>query len=756
MWTAIAIVATLGLTRLPLFGVVGYELALVMAALGSIAGLDLGAAWVRRRRRGAAPPGLARLLGEAVLAPALIILVPLAMIATRGLWVLTCDWRFGLEAYVALAIASTLLAAASGALIAVWVGPRRYLGPAAPYLALVVLIVVGVHRFFSAPPVFTYSPLVGYFPGNLYDEDIRLQAALAWSRLEQLAFVAALALGAAARFDRTRLAVRVRGPGWRWPAVGGAIAAAAVVATLRLSAGTLGYAIDADDIADELGGVRRTPHFVIHYADRPAIAAEMDLIAADHELRLAQVCATIGVDLDRVGTIHSFYFASADQKARLMGARRVEMAKPWRREIYLTAEGFPHGSLRHEIAHIVAGSFGDPWFHVAARRVAGVPVFVNPGLIEGLAVAIDWPGGGRSMTPHQAMRAMELLGYAPRVDEVFSVKFLTLSSARGYTAAGSFLRFLLDRYGAAPVRAVYASGGDFAAAFGQSRDALVAEWRAMLATVEVPPADLEAARERFRRGGVFSRPCPHAIAARTERAARQAGSGDRKGAIQTMRDVCRDAPDEPGYALELAELLAAGDDDERREGRDLYQRWTEAEAGAAVVAVALDALAQLDARGGDRVAARAHIAAALALPLDDDRRRPFEAVMAALDGGDLAGPFLRGYFFGAGDRLAWALMASAMAPHSALARYLLALQWNERGQYALAVPLLDRALTGTLPSPRFVRAGARRLAVAAWRIDDRAALAHAIALLEGTGVEVDRLHAIDWRERAAHADATGR
>ena len=752
IWAAIVVGATLMLARLPLFGVLGYEFAVTMAALGSLAGLDLGAAWVRRRRRDAAPPALPRLLAEAVLAPLVLIAIPLAMLATRGLWKPTCDWAFGLEAYAALAIASTGLAAASGALLTVWVGPRRYLAAATPWLALVVLIVVGVHRFFSAPPVFTYSPIIGYFPGNLYDEDIRLEPALAWARLEQLAFVVALALGAMARFDQARLAVRLREPGgWRWPALAGALAAALVFGGLRWSAGRLGYAIDVDDIASELGGVRRTAHFVIHFDNRPTIAAEMDLVAADHEFRLAQVCQAIGVDLDQVGTIHSFYFADAEQKARLIGARRVEMAKPWRREIYLTAEAFPHGSLRHEIAHVVAGTFGDPWFHVAARRVAGVPVLVNPGLIEGLAVALDWPGGARSMTPHQAMRAMELLGYAPRADEVFSVAFLTLSSARGYTAAGSFLRFLLDTYGAAPVRAVYASGGDFAGAFGKSRDALVEEWRAMLATVAVPPSDLEAARERFRRGGVFSRPCPHAIAARQERAARQARAGDRKSAIRTMRDVCREAPDEPGYWLDLAELLASGDSTERAEGRGIYQRWVDADAGAAITSLALDALAHLDATAGDAVAARAAVAAALALPLDDDRRRPFEAVAAALDDESLSGSFVRGYFFAPGDRLAWALMAWAMAPDAPLTRYLLGLQWNDRGHTALAVPMLGSALDGALPSPRFVRAGARRLAVAAWRTGDGAALDHAIALLDRTGVDVDRLLAADWRARALTA-----
>ena len=752
-WLVAALIATLLLARTPLFGVLGFELALAMAAFGSLCGLDLGAAWIRRVRA-AGPASLAPTLAGAIAAPVAIVTVPLVLLAVRGLWVRVCDPWFGLEAYLALALASTALAAASGAAVALLAGRRRWLARLAPWLALVALIVVGVHRFRSQPPVFTYSPLLGFFPGNLYDEDIRLTAALAWARLEQLATVVAVLAAIAARYDRATVGVRWRGAGVAWrPAAGGAAALALAIA-LRAQAGQLGYAIDADDIAAELGGVRRTPHFIIHFDNTPAIRDEIDLIAADAEFRLGQVCARIGVPVDAVGTIHAFYFATAERKARLMGARHVEMAKPWLRQIYVTHEAFPHPSLRHEIAHVVAGRFGDPWFGVAARRVVGLPVLVNPGLIEGLAVALDWPGSGGSLTPHQSMRALELLGFAPDPRDVFSVKFMTLSSARGYTAAGSFMRFLLDTYGAAPVRAVYRSGGDFAAAFGKPQAALVAEWRAMLATVEVPAADLEAARERFRQGGVFDRPCPHMRAAREAEAGARLARGDRRGAVATMRAVCADAPDEPGYALSLAAMLTAGDAAEAAQARAIYQRWAAPAQGAPIRASALEALLRLDAAAGDRAAVRAGLDAALALPLDDNRRRTFEAIDRALTSGRPAGPLLRGYFFGPGDDLAWAAMAVALDPADPFARYLLALQLAERGFSVLSARLFASALTAGLPSPRFVRAAGRRLVVQAWRAGDRAALDHAIATLASTGVAIDRALADDWRERQAAAPVT--
>src|SRR4029077_3501951 len=131
------------------------------------------------------------------------------------------------------------------------------------------------------------------------------------------------------------------------------------------------------------------------------IEADIEMIAEDHELRYAQVVRQIGVAPE--GKLRSFYFSDRDQKARWMGARDVEMAKPWRREIYLDHRSFPHTSVRHEIAHAIASAFGDPVFGVAMQSFHGIPL-ASPGLIEGLAVALDWPGGSYDrMTPHESV-----------------------------------------------------------------------------------------------------------------------------------------------------------------------------------------------------------------------------------------------------------------------------------------------------------------------------------------------------------------
>ena len=52
----------------------------------------------------------------------------------------------------------------------------------------------------------------------------------------------------------------------------------------------------------------------------------------------------------------------------------------------------------------------------------------------------------------------------------------------------------------------------------------------MIDKIELPKSVVEGTRERFRGGSVFSRPCPHAIAARREAAFVELDHGDREQA----------------------------------------------------------------------------------------------------------------------------------------------------------------------------------------------------------------------------------
>jgi hypothetical protein len=771
VWLLLSVLVGIIALFVPLFDVLGYELALAASVFATLAAVDLGAAFARRLQSSPPPPlAVARpplrlVAGVALRAAAIavvIALVPGVIAAIHGIWATTCDWWFGIEAYLALPVLSAALFAGLGVAVGLVTGPHRVIGNIAPYLAVLAIAAWGVYRFYVAPPVFSYNPIIGYFPGNMYDEDIQLSMPLVWARLEALAWVVGLLALCAAQLDAPRFRV-----GWREvrpremrtaPWIVAVIALLAAL-TMRLASGRLGHGIDADDISRELGGRIETAHFIIDYAKTPAIERELALIAADHEFRYAQVVARAGVSVP--GKIHSYYFANTEQKARWMGARNVEMAKPWRREIYIDHRGFPHGSLRHEIAHVVAGEFGDPIFAVSSRRVAGVPIPV-PGLIEGYAVAADWPGGyDRTITPHQTMRVLQVLDRLPPMTDLLSMKFLTFSSPNAYTTAGSFLKFLGDRYGQPALRVLYETGGDFGRAYGRSQAALVAEWNAFLATVSIPAEAVEANRERYGRGSVFDRPCPHATAVRRQRVGELAGEGRRREAIALMRQVCSDQPSEPRHRFDLSDMLAEGGAaSDKAESLAILEDLTGPAGGStsvqadALLRLADEAAARDDADGLWRAVLRG-----LTLSVDDSRRRAFLARQIALLYPGPAGPSLRAYFFATGigqTSLQLAAAAVDADPAYGFAHYLYGLRAIGDDDDASGARELLIALDLGVPGTLFVRNAARNLALAAYRAGDTLGVERAIdTLATGEGMtEIDRLLALDWHERLVF-DATG-
>ncbi len=763
-WILLATLMGIGFGFLPLFGVLGYELSLAVALFVAPMSLDVGAALARQLQRQPAPQIVgAGYAGRAVARSTLlatgltvtVALIPGTICALRGIVVPTCDWWFGIVAYLALPVVTAALGGALGHALGVVAGPRRFLGAALAQLPVFVVAGAALWRFYAAPPVFTYNAILGYFPGNLYDENVQLTATLWWSRLEQLAWVM-MVIGLVAWLvdvPTFRAARAARPAGRRLGAIGLAVVAAIGGVLLHVNSGALGYAIDAEDIEEALGGRIETPHFIIHYSNTPEIEEQIGVIAEDHEFRYAQVVKQLGVA--PAGKLRSFYFSDRDQKARWMGARDVEMAKPWRREIYLDHRSFPHGSLRHEIAHAVASEFGDPVFGVAMQKIHGIPL-ASPGLIEGLAVAIDWPGGYERLTPHEAVRALQAMGKRPSIAALLSLQFFTFSSATGYTTAGSFLRFLLDTYGAERLRKIYRSGGEFEAAYGKPLAALEAEWVAMISTIQLPPGVVEASRERFRGTSVFDRPCPHAIAKRREQAQEAAAAGEQRRAVQLMRDVCGNAPEEPRYQLDLGDMLFGGDPMEHAEA---IGRWTSVARDVEGVtsslrAEALQKLARAAAgTSGEFTTTRKLIGEALALPVDAGDRRQLEALAMALDHPGPAGPALRGYFFPGASRIdpaTWALLATLAEPNLGFGHYLLGLQRLGAGELLAASSELQRGLALGLPGLAFVKYAARRLAVAAYRAGDKVGVNLAISTLSGSTMTAsDQLLGQDWLARLA-------
>src|SRR3954454_13482743 len=97
VWVPLAVGLGVGLGWLPLFGVLGFELATAAALFAAIMGLDVGSARARVRQReparaGYAGPTMIRASLAAAGTAVAIASVPAGIAVIRGIWMPTCDW----------------------------------------------------------------------------------------------------------------------------------------------------------------------------------------------------------------------------------------------------------------------------------------------------------------------------------------------------------------------------------------------------------------------------------------------------------------------------------------------------------------------------------------------------------------------------------------------------------------------------------------------------------------------------------------
>jgi tetratricopeptide (TPR) repeat protein len=642
-------------------------------------------------------------------------MIPLALLLLNALRMRNCDLAGGLGWFAILPMSSAVTGAAAGVVSAVVI-PRRALATAAAIAIVIASLAWSVSRYYTAPPIFGYDPFGGYFPGSIYDENVAIGAPLLWARA--MHFLAALAaiLLAAAFLDGTRLRIRLRS--LRPRALVCAIAPLAGALYLFHAGPRIGFRLDGDDIARALGATRESEHFRLHYSPTGPWAREIDLFVADHEFRWQQHFHRLGVAPD--GKIDSYLFDSPGHKQALTGAGHTSIAKPWRREIYLQHDGWPHPVVAHELAHVFAGRFGDPLFGVARRGLD-----FDVGLIEGIAVALAWPSGDQP-TPDQEVLAMRRFGLEPPLERVMSIGFLGLNAAQAYNVAGSFCHFLVEEFGAAKLGELFHAAGapeSWQRIYGESFAELRARWSQHVDGVALSAEEAERMRDRLQRPSIFHRPCVHELALEREAAHRAAQAGDRVRALHQFEAVCAQDPDDPGALVEVMEAAegAGRPSDAAIAAGHLraHRKATGAQKGRAEVE-----LADLAFRRGELDEARAHYQAAARLPLDEPTQRLTTAKLLALD--EPPGPIadrLRRFVVApptdrdpALDLLTLGELVHA-DPDRALFHYLLGRQLESRGKLEEATAALSASLSAKKPLPdeRFRREALRLLGRAQFR-----------------------------------------
>lgn len=665
IWGGLLAALALALQAVPLLDVLGYDYAFALGLLTAFAAVDVGHGEGRRATATAplAASGVFRATARALVTALALLLAPLLISTANAVRVPNCSFSAGLAFFALLPAATAVYAASFGTALGLLAPDRR--GRALALAAPVVSVVWGLLRLYREPAVFAMDPFAGYFPGPIYDEALRPPLSLVTFRAANLVWAAALLSGVAVWLRPTR----------RARALSALLGAAGLV--LFALGGRLGWRQSHADLQRLLSRVARSEHFIVYSdAHDGRSLAERALRLDDLEFRYDQLHRIFEVEPSQPVTV--FDFPSAEAKKAAVGAGSTLFAKPWAREIFVQLEGFPSRRLRHELAHVFAASFGDRWFGVALRwrpwpRLAS-------GLIEGVAEAADFTDPDGRSTLHEEAAALIADGRAAPLATVVGAGFTTLSGPRAYTLAGSFCRWLLDTRGAARLRALYASGGDFAAVYGTPLPLLETHWRAFLATQAVDQRARNAAAERFRRPAIFKKVCARELAARVDEA-QHLVDDDPAQALALMQRTCADDPQEPSYRMTLAQMQAGvGLRDEASRAAAALAR--DPQLTTPERARALDLEATLAFHAGRWAVAAERLTAVDDLSADDGARRTARAKLRALADDDARATLGRVLF---GDR-------PGHFPDAALTMFLLTQFAHGAPEDALGPYLIGRQL----------------------------------------------------------------
>jgi Flp pilus assembly protein TadD len=731
--TALAII----LSFIPLFDVLGFERALASGLLAAPLSAAVGISMVASARlRGG--DDLARVASHAIGLSLLMLVPTLVAGVIVELVHQPCDEQQGILFLLLVAGGNAIFGAALGVTLGVLFPRRLYAGIAAAVLFLLVLA-IALHRLYAEPQIFIYSLPYGYWPGSLYDEELEVTGTL-WV-FRGLTLLVALAMISIVRTFTNKATLTIAFERPRLTAVLGSLILAFVALMTWRSGESLGFSLTRQTIEHELSRHVETKHFEIFIASSVS-AEDVEQIKFDHELRYQQLVRFF--EHEPVHRIKSFIYANERQKRRLMGAAGTQISRPWAEEIHINGFQTPHPVLKHELAHVFAGGIGSGPFKVPASAL----VFVNIGIVEGTAVAADWPAN--ELTIHGWARAMRALKLAPDPAQILDAAgFWAISSSRAYTVAGSFVRFLIDQYGIKKFGALYASN-DFEKAYQRPLPSLVKDWEAFVDALPLSENDLLMAEHRFKRPGIFQKVCAHKAANLSRQGYQHLGSGDIEGGIERLEQLIAYGPSNVQPMIDIAEALAKnGRTDEAR--RWLKRAISTPDVSQKAAVEATEALAGLDWREADLVHAKAEYAQILDHHVSNNSDRLQSARLEALSRPDEVQSVLRPVLLGqlSGGKAVVRLDALARAhPDDALVHYLYARQLEAAGAFDEGVIAMQAALAGTLPDVLVGEAKMTlgRLYIRARKPSDAALVFEAFAKMAKT--EAARLNAEDWAERA--------
>ncbi len=515
------------LTRVPLFHYLGFEFSAVMTIPAAFISGTLTIQFLREHRK---KPLTRRtwlfVMGDYLLVQLLLLAIPLAVISLNALAVKNCAFGTGLLYFFLLPVVTVFFSVP----LAMVIGSVFHRGVLVySFVVAVILSQIAVITV-TQPQLFAYNFILGYFPGITYDETLAdLNRLILFREITVTAGILFFALAALLlrhddpskpvwqRWQLFAQSMRSDRVLWGVVAVCGGILLAG-----HFFRSSLGFEFSEEEIQEALGRRSESPSFIFYYDETTVTMDEMRRWKAEAEFHFRKAGGMLRIPRGSAKKISVYLYPSPASKQQFIGTTTTNIAKPWKREIHLSAESF-HSSFRHELVHILAGDFGFPFIRASLLM----------GFNEGLAVAVDWEEG--PFTPHQYAAALQREQALAAPERLFTLTgFADSPGSYAYLVSGSFCRYLIDRFGMERFQRAFPNG-NFMPVFGASLHNLVRDWQAFLKTVDTSLLPKETVRSLFLQQSIFYKTCVREVAEQNADAVRLIQAKDFQGAEERFR-----------------------------------------------------------------------------------------------------------------------------------------------------------------------------------------------------------------------------
>lgn len=465
------------ISRLPLFNTFDYEFSALNGILLFVAG---GLVFLKYSDESDSVIAACRKISIKLFSVALLVLISGLSIY---LFVNRCPVEYGIAFYFIITLPSLLTGSVAASIIKLIFKKNRFV---VFILFSIILLSLSLIEFYFYPQVYFYNPLFGYFSGTIYDESIAITNKLIYYRVFNLLtgfviLLASLEIKKRKILNNTILAALI----------------AALLFTIWIFKPVLGFATNKNLLQNKLGLHIETRHAQIYAPTDYGYGKYAALLCEYYYERLNDLFESKGEQ------IQVYLFRNSRQKKELFGSGSADMSKPWTNQIFTDIGGF-ESTLKHEIVHALMAKYSNPPFYIP----------LNPALLEGAASALDNNYYGYPV--HFMAKLAYDNGYRTDIKKLFTdFSFYSNYAAVSYVYAGSFVKYLIDKYGINDVIEYYGSN-DFVKTFNKTPDAVIEEYYDFLQNLpEIN--NKEAARLYFGGKPIFKKTCVRYAARETNR-----------------------------------------------------------------------------------------------------------------------------------------------------------------------------------------------------------------------------------------------